>query len=185
MRALIVFESMFGNTREVAEQIANGLQPQFDVSIVRVCDVREQMVSDADVVIVGGPTHMHGLTNRRSRELAQSMTRRRDQGLELEPNAVVTGLREWLNGLAQRHKKLAATFDTRAGGPSLLTGRASRSISHRLRRHGFHVVATNSFVIDSNGRLAVGELSRAQKWGETVAAVASASTATPPTKAAA
>ncbi len=40
MKALIVYESMFGNTREVAEAIATGLRDRAEVEIVDVALAR-------------------------------------------------------------------------------------------------------------------------------------------------
>jgi flavodoxin len=184
MRALIVYESMFGNTREIAEEMSEGMRPRFDASVVGVRDVTEEMVDGADLVVVGGPTHVHGMSNQRSREMAKAMAHRQDSGLTMERNAVLFGLRDWFKALSTYDGKVAAAFDTRGNAPAFLTGRASHAIARRLRRHHFHVAGTKSFVIDNNGHLASGELSRARNWGATLGLVASVS-AQPPANAAA
>jgi flavodoxin len=173
MRALIVYESMYGNTRQVAEQIGAAMQPRCEVSVVAVSEATDEMVDEADVLIVGGPTHMHGLSNRRSREMAKAMADRHDSGLTVEPDATPFGLREWFKVLRRHNGKVAATFDTRAKGPALLTGRASRAIARHLHRHGFRIAATRSFVIGKHNRLAAGELARARTWGTSIALTAS------------
>ncbi|MDX5309965.1 MAG: flavodoxin domain-containing protein, partial [Rhodococcus sp. (in: high G+C Gram-positive bacteria)] len=58
MRALVVYESMFGNTRHVAEAVARGLGSA--VRTVPVTQAHEENLSDYDLVVVGGPTHAHG-----------------------------------------------------------------------------------------------------------------------------
>ena len=70
MKAVIVYESMFGNTHALASQIANGMRPGFDVTVVSVHDSTEDMVAGADVLVVGGPTHAHGISSARSRQAA-------------------------------------------------------------------------------------------------------------------
>jgi hypothetical protein len=60
----------------------------------------------------------------------------------------------------------AAAFDTRADKSPWLTGAASRGIAKRLRRRGYEVLSTESFLVeDSEGPLVEGELERARAWG--------------------
>jgi hypothetical protein len=60
----------------------------------------------------------------------------------------------------------AAAFDTRLDRSSWLTGAALRGIAKRLRRHGYEVLATESFLVEeSQGPLEPGELDRARTWG--------------------
>jgi flavodoxin len=162
MTALVVYESLYGNTRDVAEAIASGLGD------ARVSSVQEAMsqVTKADLLIVGGPTHVHGLTSRRSRAAGVENARG-----DLEPGAGEgPGLRDWLADLPRVANAQAAAFDTRAHGPRSLTGAASHGIARRLRRHGYRLLETESFLVDkSEGPLAEGELERARAWGETLA----------------
>lgn len=61
-------------------------------------------------------------------------------------------------------------FDTRSGGPALLTGRASKGICRKLRLRGFDLVAeSESFLVDKESRLEEGEETRAEQWGRTLA----------------
>ena len=53
---------MFGNTHTVAEGIAAGLRSDGEVRVVPVSEASEDALSWADLVIVGGPTHVHGMT---------------------------------------------------------------------------------------------------------------------------
>jgi flavodoxin len=64
MRALVVYESMYGNTREVADNIADGLRTEYEVTLVPVAEATGDMVADADLLVAGAPTHMHGLSIR-------------------------------------------------------------------------------------------------------------------------
>lgn len=60
MSTLVVYESMFGNTRHVAEAIARGVATTGAVKTVPVSQAREEDLSAYDLLIVGGPTHVHG-----------------------------------------------------------------------------------------------------------------------------
>lgn len=62
MRTLVVYESMFGNTRHVAEAIARGLEDAGTVATVPVARVGDEDLSSYDLVMVGGPTHVHGMS---------------------------------------------------------------------------------------------------------------------------
>jgi len=166
MKALVVYESMFGNTRQVAEQIGEGLRPVFDVTVVAVAAVTPDLVGDADLVVAGGPTHVHGLPGVRSRNAAKAMTEKEGSDLVLEPRALEPGMREWLKALTLPPATVAATFDTRMHGPGVFTGRASRGIARRLRRRGADVVATESFLVDKQNRLSEGEADRAHGWAQ-------------------
>jgi flavodoxin len=173
MRALVVYESMFGATRQVAERIGEGLGARYEVSVVRVGDVTAEMVAGADVVVVGGPTHAHGLSSSLTRDVARSMARRENTGLTMEPSAAAFGLRDWFKALDPQPGTFSAAFDTRGSGPALLTGRASSAIARRLAKHQLHVAASKSFRLDKDGHLAPGELERARAWGEMLGQVAS------------
>jgi len=67
MRALVVYESIFGNTRSVALAIADGLGKVLDVEAVEVSEAPPALPSDLDILVIGGPTHAHGLTSPKSR----------------------------------------------------------------------------------------------------------------------
>lgn len=167
MRVLVVYESVYGNTREVAEAIRDGLADADDVSISPVHEA--DGVADVDLLVVGGPTHMHGLTTATSRRMAVSAAQ--EESGSLDPDAEKEpGLRPWLKGLARHPGGRAATFDTRLDRSEVMTGSAARGIARRLRHHGYDVVSTESFLVDdAEGPLADGELERARAWGLSLA----------------
>ena len=138
MHTLVVYESMFGNTHAVAEAIAQGLQSASDVRVIPVGDATDALVAWADVVIVGGPTHIHGMTRATSRKNAAERADAPDGLLTMDPSADGPGVRDWLESLGKVHDKRAAAFDTRSTGPAFLTGAASGGIAAKLRGHGFH-----------------------------------------------
>ncbi len=90
MTALIVFESMFGNTEAVARAVATGVAEHLPVEVVEVAAAPEQ-IDGYDLVVVGGPTHAFGMTRASTRKAAL------DQGAT---GPAGPGVREWLSGLA-------------------------------------------------------------------------------------
>jgi flavodoxin-like protein len=169
MRAIVAYESMYGNTRQVAEAIASALEDLGEVQVVSVNDPETGVATDADFLVVGGPTHIHGIATEMSRK-GVAKAAEEDQDVELEPGAVDgPGLRSWL-GQRSGEGGPAAAFDTRIDRSPLLTGSAARGIAKRLRRRGYEVVSDpqSFFVEDSEGPLADGELDRARAWGRSL-----------------
>ncbi len=167
MKAVVVYESLFGNTREIAELVARGLRDRAEVVLVSVAQVAAGQVENADLLVVGGPTHVHGMTSGLSRKGALDDARKK--GIP-EPALEGTGLREWLDGIDAGTGRSAAAFDTRIGKPKLLTGSAAHKIAQRLRRHGYEVVGEESFIVeDTAGPLREGERDRAVEWARGLA----------------
>jgi hypothetical protein len=171
MRALVVYESVYGNTRAVAEAVADGLAACGEVEVQPV-----QEADDAgfDLVVVGGPTHMHGMTSSFSRRAAVKAGE--EDGVTVEPHAGdETGLRQWIRERAGGGRPSVA-FDTRIDRSPRLTGMAARGIARRLHGAGYTALAEpeSFFVEDSEGPLADGEVERARAWGAQLAAAASA-----------
>jgi menaquinone-dependent protoporphyrinogen IX oxidase len=168
MRALVVYESMYGNTRAIAEAITSALQ-QSGVP-ARVTSVGEPTwsVDGLDLLVLGAPTHTWSMSRARTRAAAARAAERPGSRLQLEPDALRPGLREWLER-QRRLSPVVAVFDTRSDAPALLTGRAARSLAHRVTRAGGRlVIAPQSFLVKDN-RLVDGELDRARRWGQDLA----------------
>jgi hypothetical protein len=160
MRALIVVESVFGNTRAIADAVAAGLSTEMSVDVVDVVDAAEVLTDDVDLLVVGGPTHALGLSRPDTR-----LTAAREAGRDAA--AVRTGLREWLASLRPASRPVyAAAFDTRVARPRV-PGSAARAAGRRLRRLGYRLVAAPAsfYVTGTPGPLLEGELVRAHQWG--------------------
>lgn len=169
MRAVIVYESMFGNTREVAEAIAEGLRRAVPSATVEVASVATAQAEDAGLLVVGGPTHAMGLSRPRTRAgrdgyLRTDADRER---VERQPGADQgPGVREWLARLPRDGEAWAAAFDTRVS--AMIPGHAAPAIGRRLLRAGYTVLADPvGFVVETvTGPLRAGEADRARAWGE-------------------
>jgi hypothetical protein len=167
MRALVVYESMFGNTEAIALAIADGLRDHLDADAIEVGAAPMTLPLDVSLLIVGGPTHLHGLTSARSR--ADAAKRAGDRLVSRG-----SGIREWLETLAPAPATISgAAFDTRNSGPALLVGSAAKGATKRLRSLGYRVVPPVSFVVagpasDLFARMTAAELDRARTWGRSL-----------------
>ena len=171
MEAFVIYESVYGNTRAVAEAIAAGIGEHGTAIVRPVAEVDGGTVRDARLLVVGGPTHMHGMTTSLTRRMAVKGAEE-DGHADVEPHAAdEPGLRAWLSALDGAERS-AAAFDTRVDRSAALTGSAARGISKRLHRRGFTLVAKpeSFFVEDGEGPLAEGELERARAWGAALGA---------------
>ena len=101
MRAVVVYESMYGNTHLIADAIGAGLSTAFDVRVVPVSTAWPEVVADADLVVVGGPTHVHGMSRASTRKAAVEAADKPVGGLKVEPDVMGPGLREWFGWLGR------------------------------------------------------------------------------------
>jgi hypothetical protein len=165
MRAVVVYESMYGNTHLVAEAIGEGLREAADVVVVPVSEAGAALSDGADLLVVGGPTHVHGMSRLRRRTAAVDAARKPESGPTVDPTAGGTGVRELLESLGTLDMR-AAAFDTRIDAPAALTGRASKSIARKLRQHRCTLVADpESFLVTKDSHLEPDEEAHARRWG--------------------
>lgn len=148
MNALVLYDSKYGNTEQLARTIADRIGA---LRVMRIEDVEANELASCGLLIVGGPTHVHGMSVT-MRDFVESLSRGALEGVP------------------------AAAFDTRYSGSRLLTGSAAHSIARHLRRAGAHVVLPpeSFFVVKGKEdkpeetRLLDGELERARTWTVTL-----------------
>ena len=160
MQALVVFESMFGNTAAIARAVGSGLATKLETQIHEVDAAPRVLGESTELLIVGGPTHAFGMSRVGTRETAA-----RQAGDSLVSQGI--GVREWLDAFQFPSWGVAgAAFDTRIDRPRL-PGAAANAIARRLRRAGVSpVLSTESFYVSAtDGPLLEGELERARQWG--------------------
>ena len=159
MTTLVVYETMYGRTRDIAEAIAHGCETGGEVRLAEVSSLTDGLPDDVTLLVVGGPTH------------AFSMSRpgTRDDARKYGTTVSTTGVREWLAGLTVPAGLPVAAFCTKLDSP--LSGSAATAIARRLRRLGGVLVVPpkDFFVKGTQPVLLAGQLDRARAWGASLA----------------
>ncbi|MFK0246018.1 flavodoxin family protein [Amycolatopsis azurea] len=166
MQVLVVFESMFGNTEIIARAIGKGLATSCEVDVVNVDDAPAEW-DGLGALVVGGPTHAHGMTRAGTRKSARQQV---EGGVRS-----ATGVQEWLSALPTASRQVpVAVFDTRLRKARWLTGSAAVGARKMLlKRHGVPLVPPESFFVDVGKNATIlydGEQERAEAWGSRLAA---------------
>ncbi|MGY1747320.1 flavodoxin family protein [Blastococcus sp. SYSU D00695] len=166
-RALVVYESVFGDARAIAHAIAEGLSASLPVDVVAAAEGPDEVGPDVALLVVGGPTHTLSMPRPSTREGAV-----RQHGAQIADTA--RGLHEWLDAVrVTGDGTRAAAFDTRSDHPRLLVrmDHAARTEEKLLRGHGLAVLspAEHFSVTGTTGPLAAGEEDRARQWGASLA----------------
>jgi hypothetical protein len=157
--AWVIYESMFGNTRAVAEAVAQGLSTTVDTVVFEVGAAPMEIPPTVDLVVIGGPTHAFSMSRESTRRSAA------DQGGDPEA-ADHLGIREWIAGAIVHEGIHSASFDTKVRKPHL-PGSAARAAARKMRGRGFEALAhpETFYVEDTVGSLIDGEVERAREWG--------------------
>ena len=164
MKALVVYESMFGNTEQIARAVAAGLAESMEVQLVDVADAPIEADPTIELIVAGGPTHAFSMSRTSTR--ADAVTKGAHEG------GTEFGLQEWLDELpAGQHTEKIATFDTKIESMRHLPGSAAKGAAKAARRHGYEPAAKaeSFYVRDLDGPLLDGEIDRALHWGRQLA----------------
>ena len=158
---LVVVESCFGNTMELAQLVAAALGGRDRVCVVGADTAPVLLPPEVDLLLVGAPTHAFTLPTPSSRAQAAHKG---------AAPAAETGVREWAARLAVRPGLRVVTFDTSVR-LRLSPGCAAKAARRLLRRRGFTDVerGPSFFVTGTPGPLADGEGERATQWGRQLA----------------
>lgn len=177
MRAMVVYESMYGNTGKVAQALAAGLARYMSVDLVEVASAPAILPIDLDLLLVGGPTHRFGLSRAKSR--ADAVAWARNDGKDGPPAGVASatrlGLRDWLKCHPSRQRRVpSVAFGTQLDRPRWLArfGTAADAIEHCLLRVGMPLAAPKQlfYVKGLTGPLLDGEEERGTAWAAGLAA---------------
>ena len=156
MKTMVVYDSVFGNTGQIAQAIGNALGSQDDVETIRVSNVQPKQLTGLELLIVGSPTQ------------------------KFRPTAATTNLLRGIpkNGLIG--VKVAA-FDTRFTMSEIeetrvfpffvrIFGYAAKPISDRLEKKGGElIIPPEGFYVEGvEGPLKEGELERAADWAKKI-----------------
>jgi flavodoxin I len=157
MKALVVYDSIYGNTEKIAQAIGGALGPQAEVQVMRVGDAKPEHVVGLSLLVAGAPTH----------------------GSMPSP-----AMKAWLKALASNRLQgvKVAAFDTRVAVSDIkpavaaffvkLFGYAAPQIADSLTKHGgtLGIPAEGFFVNNTQGPLKEGEIERAAAWARQIMA---------------
>ncbi|MBM3187450.1 MAG: flavodoxin family protein [Chloroflexi bacterium] len=148
MKAMVVYDSVFGTTEQIAQAIGNALGSQEDVEVLRVGKVKPEQLTGLTLLIVGSPT----------------------QGGRPTP-----AIQDFLNKVSEAAIRSinVAAFDTRLSTRLVgIFGYAAGRIADSLKRKGGTLIASPEgfFVEDKEGPLKEGELERAADWAKQIIA---------------
>ena len=162
MKAVVVYESHWGNTEAVARAIAAGIGP--DAGAMTTDEASDAAVADADLIVAGSPLIAFGLP----REQSLDGVRKAAGKAPTMPDVSHPTMRTWLGSLPAGHGAGAA-FETRVRWSP---GGATGAIEKGLAKAGYRPVATGQryVVTGTYGPLRDGELERAREWGSDLAA---------------
>lgn len=166
MNALVVYESMFGNTRLLAEAVTEALRSTGADTTLLPASAAPAALTGFDFLVVGAPTHAHSLPRASTRAEATTWAADPAKALHLEPGAAGPGVREWLDRLVDLpvpHPAIAL-FSTRADIPRIFSGDAASAMKKRLRVLGSEIDAHAEFLVDLHNRLTHGEEERIRDW---------------------
>lgn len=161
MKAIVVFESHWGNTAAVARAIAEGIGPE--ARALSTTEATGAALAGVDLIVAGAPLLGFSLpTEKMLKGLAASP----DQG-PAPPDLAHPAMRAWLETLPQGHGR-AAAFETRIWWSP---GSAAKTILQRLAALGYQPVEQGQrFIVEGKyGPLRAGELAKARAWGATLA----------------
>jgi len=143
MKALIVYDSVYGNTEKIARAIAEAITPSNEVKVIRAGEANPSELESTNLLIVGSPTHAG-----RPTPPVQDLLNK------------VPKLSEGIN---------VAAFDTRITTKLVgVFGYAAGRIAKNLKKKGGTLIASpvGFFVTGGQGPLKEGELERAAAWAK-------------------
>jgi flavodoxin I len=158
MKALVVYDSVFGNTEKVAQAIGQALGSPEDVKVVQASDAKPEQLVGLTLLIVGSPTR------------------------QFSPTGATTGFLKSVPKHGLKGVKVAA-FDTRFTESAIekvrilaffvkIFGYAAKPTADRLQKKGGELVVPPEgfYVGDTEGPLLEGELERAADWARQIIA---------------
>jgi hypothetical protein len=161
VKAIVVYESHWGNTAAIARAIAAGMGP--GAAAVSTQDASDAAVTTADLIVAGAPV----LGFRLASEGFLASLARNPGNPSAPADFRGPSLRSWLERLPAGGGR-AAAFETRLWWSP---GGATGAIVDGLTRAGYRCVDTpRRFVVKGKyGPLRDGELERARQWGAALA----------------
>jgi hypothetical protein len=169
MKAIVVYESYWGNTASVAQAIAEGLGP--DARALSTAEAKGEALAGIGLIVAGSPIIAFSLPSEKTRN---DMLAKPDKKAPSPPDLSHPSMRTWLVALPQAGTSgggaavRAAAFET---GFKLSPGGSAGKILKMLGEKGYQPVAKKQrFLVKSSyGPMKDGELDRAKAWGAELA----------------
>ncbi|NTW29481.1 MAG: flavodoxin [Coriobacteriia bacterium] len=161
MQAIVVYESLWGNTAAIAQAIAEGLGN--GTRALSTTEAFGSAVGDADLIVAGAPVLGFSLPTEQMRENLRVNPGKAPKA----PDLSHPSMRSWLDALPEGSGRSAA-FETRIWWSP--RGSAP-TISRGLERAGYFPISkAERFIVEGGyGPLRKGELERARQWGADLA----------------
>ena len=161
MKAIVVYESHWGNTAAVASAIAEGLGP--DALVLSTDEATGAAIADVDLIVAGSPLLGFSLP---TESMLKNIASTADKD-PTPPDLSHPSMRSWLEALPKGSGR-AAAFETRIWWSP---GSAAKAILRRLETLGYHSIDKGQrFIVEGKyGPLRAGELERAKAWGAELA----------------
>jgi flavodoxin len=143
MKALVIYDSLYGNTEKIAKAIGGAIQGE--VKVLPVAEANATELKSLDLLIIGSPTQGGNATKAMQAFMGNI------------PETALKGIK-------------VATFDTRyASGWAKIFGFAANRMAKYLKTRGITVVSSEAFIVTGvKGPLKEGELERAAAWARTI-----------------
>ena len=161
MKAVVVYESLWGNTATVARAIAEGIGP--DARALSTAEADSSACDGAQLIVAGAPLLGFSLPTEAMRE----SIRTNPAGSPTPPDLSAPAMRTWLDALPAGAGSCAG-FETRIWWSP---GSSAKAICGELEGKGYRrIAAPEKFVVTGKyGPLKAGELDRARAWGASLA----------------
>lgn len=144
-KAIVIYDTKFGNTEKIAKAISQGLKEQgLKTDCVEVSKVEVNKLTEYDLLAIGGPTHVFGMSSH-IKEFMKKLEEINLQG------------------------KNAFAFDTKF--KSRFYGSAAKKIEERLRKMQMRIVKpySSAIVKKIEGSLIEGEKEKFKQLGAEIA----------------
>lgn len=163
MKALVVYESLWGNTAAIAKAIAEGIGEGAEALPTGVDATR--LAAEAQLIVAGAPL----LGFKLPADSIRTSIRGNPKYQSNPPDLSHPTMRSWLKELAPGRARFA-TFETRIWWSP---GSAAKEIAKWLEAKGYErATASERFLVTGEtGPLKDGELERARSWGQQLARI--------------
>jgi len=157
MKAIVVYESLWGNTAAIARAIAEGIG--HGAQVLSTAEATAEMLAGVDLIVAGSPVLAFKMPTEQIRDSLRSTPVDAPAPADFSHPS----MRSWLAALPMGRARSAA-FETRVRGPF---GHATPEITKALAQAGYLSTTRPLSIIVTGkyGPLKEGEIERAREWG--------------------